>query len=291
MNEKIIVAPGDSNDSNDAKEPNDPGGDGIREKLFTIIFGSDTPAGKAFDVFLIVMIVLSVVAVMLDTVASVRVRYGEILYLAEWFFTIIFTIEYIVRLRVVKSPKQYALSFFGLVDLLSIAPTYLSLIFAGAQYMLVIRVLRILRVFRVLKLARYIGEADALMQALKNSRRKILVFLYTILTLVVVFGALMYLIEGAEGGVTSIPRGVYWAIVTLTTVGYGDISPVTPMGQVLASIIMIMGYGIIAVPTGIYAAELSHVIRQARSLHACNSCGAVGHDNDAGFCRKCGGRL
>lgn len=282
MNEKIIVPAGD---------PNDPGGDGNREKLFTIIFGSDTPAGKAFDVFLIIMIVLSVVAVMLDTVASIHVRYGEILYVAEWFFTILFTIEYLVRMWVVKSPKAYATSFFGLVDLLSIIPTYLSLIFAGAQYMLVIRVLRILRVFRVLKLARYVGEADALMQALRNSRRKILVFLYTIVTLVIVFGALMYLIEGPENGITSIPRGVYWAIVTLTTVGYGDISPGTPLGQTLASIIMIMGYGIIAVPTGIYAAELSHVIRQARSLHACSSCGAVGHDNDAGFCRKCGERL
>lgn len=285
MNEKIIVPPGDSSD------PNDPGGDGIREKLFTIIFGSDTPAGKAFDLFLIVMIVLSVIAVMLDTVARIHDRYGELLYIAEWFFTIIFTIEYLVRLWVVKSPRRYATSFFGLVDLLSIVPTYLSLIFTGAQYLLVIRVLRILRVFRVFKLARYMGEADALMQALKNGRRKILVFLYTILTLVVVFGALMYLIEGTENGFTSIPRGVYWAIVTLTTVGYGDISPVTPLGQTLASVIMIMGYGIIAVPTGIYAAELSHVIRQARSLHACGSCGAVGHDNDASFCRKCGGRL
>jgi len=288
VNEKIIVPPGNPSDRG---EPNDPGGDGIREKLFTIIFGSDTPAGQAFDVFLIIMILLSVTAVMLDTVAGVNARYGEILYVAEWFFTIIFTIEYLVRLWVVKSPKQYATSFFGLVDLLSIIPTYLSLIFTGAQYMLVIRILRILRVFRVLKLARYVGETDALMQALKNSRRKILVFLYTILTLVIVFGALMYLIEGPENGVTSIPRGVYWAIVTLTTVGYGDISPVTPLGQTLASIIMIMGYGIIAVPTGIYAAELSHVIQQARSLHACSSCGAVGHDNDAGFCRKCGERL
>jgi voltage-gated potassium channel len=285
VNEKIIVPPGDSSD------PNDPGGDGIREKLFTIIFGSDTPAGKAFDLFLIVMIVLSVIAVMLDTVARIHDRYGELLYIAEWFFTIIFTIEYLVRLWVVKSPRRYATSFFGLVDLLSIVPTYLSLIFTGAQYLLVIRVLRILRVFRVLKLARYMGEADALMQALKNGRRKILVFLYTILTLVVVFGALMYLIEGAENGFTSIPRGVYWAIVTLTTVGYGDMSPVTPLGQTLASVIMIMGYGIIAVPTGIYAAELSHVIRQARSLHACGSCGAGGHDNDATFCRVCGGRL
>jgi len=289
VNEKIIVP--SSEPTGESKHPNDPGGGGIREETFTIIFGSDTPAGKAFDVFLILMIVLSVVAVMLDTVANVRVRYGEILYVAEWFFTIIFTIEYLVRLWAVKSARQYATSFFGLVDLLSIVPTYLSLIFTGAQYMLVIRVLRILRVFRVLKLARYVGEADALMLALRNGRRKILVFLYTILTLVVVFGALMYLIEGDEGGFTSIPRGVYWAIVTLTTVGYGDISPVTPIGQALASIIMVMGYGIIAVPTGIYAAELSHVIRQARSLHACGSCGAVGHDNDAAFCRKCGKRL
>lgn len=285
MNDKIIVP------ANDSSIPNDPGGGGIREKLFTIIFGSDTRAGKAFDVFLIAMIILSVVAVMLDTVTNVNIRYGDALYAAEWFFTIVFTIEYLVRLWVVKSPRQYATSFFGLVDLLSIIPTYLSLIFTGAQYMLVIRVLRILRVFRILKLARYVGEADALMLALRNGRRKILVFLYTILTLVVVFGALMYLIEGAEGGFTSIPRGVYWAIVTLTTVGYGDISPVTPVGQALASIIMIMGYGIIAVPTGIYAAELSHVIRQARSLHACGSCGSVGHDSDASFCRKCGERL
>lgn len=262
-----------------------------REKLWRIIFEAETPAGKAFDVVLIVSIVVSVIAVMLDSVAVVRERVGGFLSAVEWFFTVLFTIEYLLRLSTVRRPIRYATSFFGVIDLLAIVPTYLSLFFPSGRYLLVIRILRILRVFRVFKLVPYVSEAQLLREALRASRRKITVFLYTVLTLVVVFGSLMYVIEGEENGFTSIPRSVYWAIVTMTTVGYGDISPRTGVGQMVAAVIMIIGYGIIAVPTGIVTVELSRLGARKATTRACPACGSEGHDADALYCKFCGGSL
>ncbi len=263
-----------------------------RQTLNRIIFGAETTAGNAFDIVLIIMILLSIVTVMLDSVEVIRYQYRQLLYLSEWFFTLLFTLEYILRLLSVRRPLLYARSFFGFVDLLSILPTYLGLLIPGVEYMLTLRILRLLRIFRVLKLSEYMREANVLLIALNNSFRKIAVFLYTVLTLVVVFGALMYIVEGSEAGFTSIPRSVYWAIVTITTVGYGDISPQTALGQLLASTIMIMGYGIIAVPTGIYSAELMKSQKQHRiDNRPCPDCGATGHDFDADYCKYCGHRL
>jgi len=263
----------------------------FKSRLHEIIFEADTPAGKVFDVLLIVSIVVSVVLVMLDSVSSIQIDYGELLYLGEWFFTILFTVEYILRLFCVGRPLAYATSFFGVVDLLAVLPTYLSIFFPGTQYFLVIRILRVLRIFRVLKLVTYVGETRLLMQALRASRRKITVFLFTVLTLVIIFGALIYLIEDPESGFTSIPRSIYWAIVTLTTVGYGDISPKTDFGQAVSAIIMIIGYGIIAVPTGIVTAEMTQVYKRSVSTQACPQCSAEGHDTDAIFCKFCGSTL
>jgi voltage-gated potassium channel len=263
----------------------------LRKKLYIIIFHANTPAGKWFDVILIVSILLSVVAVMLDSVSSVNRAHGTFLYSVEWFFTILFTIEYILRLACVGTPMKYATSFFGIVDLLAVLPTYLSLIIPGSQYLIVIRVLRVLRIFRVLKLVQYIREANLLMKALRASSRKIIVFLFTVLTLVIIFGSLMYLIEGAENGFTSIPQSIYWAIVTLTTVGYGDISPQTGMGQALAALIMIIGYSIIAVPTGIITVEISRAAKSKNTHDVCPSCGTGNHDNDAAYCKYCGTKL
>ncbi|MCK5190719.1 MAG: ion transporter [Methylococcales bacterium] len=263
-----------------------------RETLNSIIFGSETCLGKTFDIILILSIICSVVAVMLGSVTNIQMQYGEILFYIEWFFTLLFTLEYTLRLISVRRPLFYARSFFGIVDFLSIIPTYLSFLFPSIKYMLVIRILRLLRVFRILKLSAYMGEAQTLMSALNKSWRKILVFLYTILTLVVIFGSLMYVVEGSEAGFTSIPKSVYWAIVTLTTVGYGDIAPQTPLGQMIAAFIMIMGYGIIAVPTGIYSAELIKTYKPERiSNDACSACGETGHDFDAEFCKYCGHSL
>lgn len=271
--------------------PNESAFDKTRRTFYKIIFEADTPGGKLFDVILIWSIVLSVIAVMLDSVSAIRKDYGQFLYAVEWFFTVLFTIEYILRLVSSGRPLRYVASFFGIVDLLSIVPTYLSLFVPGSQYFLVIRVLRVLRVFRVLKLAHYLGEVHVLMQALRASRRKITVFLFTVLTLVIIVGSLMYMIEGAENGFTSIPRSIYWAIVTLTTVGYGDISPQTELGQALASIIMIMGYGIIAVPTGIVTVEMSRAEQKRVSTRTCPECLAEGHDRDAAYCKYCGKKL
>ena len=260
-----------------------------REKLNEVIFGSETPAGRNFDVILIVMIFLSSLAVMLDSVEGFHKRHAEWLDIVEWSFTTLFTVEYFMRLLCVRHPWLYMRSFYGIVDLLSILPSYIGLLFPGAEYTMVVRILRLLRIFRVLKLSVYLNEANMLMTALVNSRWKIMVFLYTVLMLVVICGALMYVIEGKEAGFTSIPRSMYWAIVTLTTVGYGDIAPNTPLGQITASVIMIMGYGIIAVPTGIYGAELIKTTRQSTIRNdACPDCGAIGHDVDANFCKYCG---
>jgi len=248
--------------------------------------------GKVFDEVLMLSIVLSVLAVMLDSVHSIRDVYGPFLYKVEWFFTLLFTVEYILRLVCVGRPLRYATSFFGFVDLFAILPTFLSLLIPGSQYMLVIRTLRVLRVFRVLKLAEYLGEAHILMRALRSSRRKITIFLFAVFTLVVILGSLMYLVEGEQNGFTSIPRGVYWAVVTLTTVGYGDIAPKTALGQALATVVMITGYGIIAVPTGIVTAELTSASRVEKvSTQACPECSVEGHDVGAVYCNQCGAKM
>ena len=263
-----------------------------RFKLHEIIFEADTTAGKWFDIILILSILVSVLAVMLDSVSGIRENYGSWFYRVEWFFTILFTIEYLLRIICVGKPIGYVTSFYGVVDLLAIIPTYLSIILPGSQYLLVIRILRILRIFRVLKLVQYISEARLLRQALRDSRRKITVFLFTVLTMVVIFGSLMYLIEGPVHGFTSIPRGIYWAIVTLTTVGYGDISPQTGLGQFLAALIMILGYSIIAVPTGIVTVAFARAESKAEfKTQACPRCSAEGHDQDAKFCKYCGAHL
>lgn len=256
-----------------------------------VIFEADTPTGKAFDVLLILCITLSVLAVMLDSVSEISARYGNLLYAVEWLFTLLFSLEYLFRLFCVGRPLKYATSFYGVVDLLAIIPTYLSLLVAGTQYLLTIRILRILRVFRILKLVNYLGEANVLIQALQASRRKISVFLFAVMTLVVVFGSLMYMIEGPESGFTSIPRSIYWAIVTLTTVGYGQVAPQTAFGQFLASVVMILGYAIIAVPTGIVSAEMAQVFKSPVSTQSCPECSAEGHDVDARNCKYCGSSL
>ncbi len=263
-----------------------------RSRLHEIIFGTETPAGKAFDVLLIVCIFLSVGVVMLDSVAAISAAHGELLTGLEWFFTLLFTVEYLLRLLCVDRPRRYALSFFGLVDLLAVLPTYLTLLLPGAEIFLVIRVLRVLRIFRVLKLVQYLGEANLLVKALRASLRKIAVFLFAVLCLVVIFGALIYAIEGEAHGFTSIPKSIYWAIVTMTTVGYGDISPQTSFGQTLAALVMIVGYGIIAVPTGMVTVEIGRQLRQHRlDNRSCPGCGAVGHDDDASHCKFCGAGL
>jgi voltage-gated potassium channel len=264
---------------------------GWRNRLHEIIFEADTSAGKAFDVALILAIVASIVAVLLESIPEIDRQHHRALFLAEWVFTILFTIEYVFRLATVRRPLAYARSFYGIVDLLAILPTYLSLLVAGTQALLVIRALRLLRVFRVFKLAHYVGEASYLREALAASRRKITVFLGAVLTIVLIVGALMYLIEGPESGFTSIPKSMYWAIVTMTTVGYGDIAPQTILGRMLASVVMILGYGIIAVPTGIVTVELAEYSRRRISTQACPSCGKDGHDIDARHCKFCGVEL
>lgn len=266
----------------------------LRARIYQIVFLADTQAGRVFDLVLIVAILTSVGVVMLDSVESIHQHYQGAFLVAEWFFTVLFTIEYAVRLSVVRRPLHYARSFYGIVDLLSILPTYISLIVPGAIVLLSVRILRVLRVFRVLKLANYLDEAEQLNRALRGSRRKIAVFIFVVLTLVTVMGSMMYLIEGGENGFDSIPRSVYWAVVTLTTVGYGDISPVTPLGQALALALMVMGYGIIAVPTGIVTVEMNRE-RQAslaaQRVETCPTCGLEHHAPDARFCRRCGTNL
>jgi len=264
-----------------------------RHRLHEVIFEADTPLGKAFDVVLLVAILLSVGAVLLESIAAVKAQWGVQLRVIEWIFTILFTLEYVVRLTCVRRPLRYARSFFGVVDLLAIAPTYLSLVFFGAQSLVVIRGLRLLRVFRVLKLAHFLGEAEQLAVAMRNSARKILVFLSAVLTLVLITGSVMYLVEGGtpDSGFTSIPQSIYWAIVTMTTVGYGDIAPQTVLGKFLASLVMILGYGIIAVPTGIVTVELSRKRSDELSTQACLHCMAEGHVPEARFCHACGESL
>lgn len=264
---------------------------GWRQRLHEIIFEADTPAGRRFNLVLLVLIAASVVVVLLESVASIRERYGQELWVAEWVFTILFTIEYLLRLLSIRRPLSYALSFFGIVDVIAVLPTYLSVLLPGAQALLVVRSLRLLRVFRIFKLAEYLGEARVLTQALRASARKIAVFIQTVLVMVLIVGSLMYLIETPEAGFTSIPQSIYWAIVTMTTVGYGDIAPQTVLGKILASLVMILGYGIIAVPTGIVTVELSRNRPAGVSTQSCPTCGTEGHDPDALFCKRCGARL
>ena len=262
----------------------------IRHHTYAVIFGHDTRPGRLFDVVLIGVILTSVVVIMLESVASVREEYGSLLRGAEWVFTVLFTIEYATRLWCVGRPWTYAKSPLGLIDLLAVLPTYVSVLFPGGQVLTVIRILRVLRVFRILKLAHYMGEARILVRAMRASRYKITIFVMTVATVTVIVGSLMYLIEGPSNGFTSIPRGVYWGIVTLTTVGFGDITPQTPWGQALASMVMIMGYGIIAVPTGIVTAELIYSARSQEGPE-CPGCERRGHDPDARHCKWCGTRL
>lgn len=260
----------------------------LRRKLYLIVFGTSTRAGRLFDVALLWAILVSVLLVMLESVPSIRAHHGTALYVAELIFTGLFTVEYILRLWIAQRPRHYAMSFFGIVDLLSILPTFLSLAIGGAQSLMVIRVLRLVRVFRVLKLARFINEAGMLGRALVASRRKIMVFLLAVLTIVTIFGTVMYLVESPEAGFTSIPRSLYWTIVTLTTVGYGDIAPQTTLGQMIASMIMILGYAIIAVPTGIVGVEMAKGTAPGKE---CLNCHATGHLGDARYCRRCGAEL
>ncbi len=264
---------------------------GWRARLHQVIYEADTPAGKLFDAALISAILLSVLCVMLDSVAWISAEYGRALYAAEWFFTILFTIEYALRLLCVARPVKYATSFLGVIDLIAIIPTYIDLFLPGGRYLLVVRVLRVLRIFRTFKLFEYLDQGMHIIQALRASRKKISIFLATVLTSVVVLGSLMYLVEGGENGFTSIPTSIYWAIVTLTTVGYGDIAPKTTLGMGLASVIMILGYGMIAVPTGIVTVEMAQAASSRKSTQACPSCTAEGHDNDALYCKCCGVKL
>ena len=265
----------------------------LKERLHEIIFEAETQAGKAFDVALLIAIIASVLVVMLESVKSYQTNFGEVLYVLEWIFTIFFTIEYLLRLYCVYRPWKYAISFFGVIHLLAILPTYLSLFILGAQTLLVIRILRLMRVFRIFKLGHFMVQGEVLLKALKASRVKITVFLFFVVLMVTIIGAVMYLVEGGEPDTTftSIPRSIYWAIVTLTTVGYGDITPVTELGQFLSALVMILGYAVLAVPTGIVSVELMKQPNLNETTQSCRYCGIEGHDNDAIYCKRCGERL
>ena len=272
-------------------EPEETAQSPLRARIHQIIFEAETPAGRAFDISLFLLILASVTCVMLDSVAAIQARYHLWLYRAEMAFTFLFTLEYLLRIYSVRRPLAYMRSFYGVVDLLAILPGYLSLLLPGTEFLLTIRMLRLLRIFRVLKLVAYFRESQLILAALRASSRKIAVFLFTVLLITVVAGSLMYVIEGPANGFTSIPISVYWCIVTITTVGYGDIAPKTPPGQILASCIMILGYAIIAVPTGIVTSQMMQTSREHISTQHCRHCGAEGHDTDARFCKLCGGAL
>src|SRR5688572_6166027 len=265
---------------------------GRRLRLYEIVFESDSRVGKLYDVSLLLCIIASVIVVALESVPGLSEIFGIWLIGLEWFFTIIFTIDYVLRISIVPNKRKYALSFFGIIDLLSILPTYLGLLLVGAQSLMVIRSIRLLRIFRIFKLTRYVGEGQNLAQALRSSRPKIIVFLVTVSTSVIITGTVMFMVEGPEHGFTSIPKSIYWAIVTMTTVGYGDLAPQTALGQTLASFIMILGYGIIAVPTGIVSAEMVALKHKEKiTTQVCPHCLKEGHDHDAVFCKYCGGNL
>lgn len=263
----------------------------LRERVYVVVFQSDTPAGRRFDKALLVIILASLLVVMLDSVEAVHRQYADQFAWIEWGFTFIFAVEYLVRLYCSPKPLRYAFSFYGLIDLLSIVPGIIAIFYSDAQYLMVVRMVRMLRVFRILKLSPYLMQANYLMAALRGSRQKIVVFLLSVSTLVTLFGTLMYVIEGPEHGFTSIPKGIYWAIVTLTTVGFGDIVPTTALGQMLSSLVMITGYSIIAVPTGIFTAELANAMRGDELVHDCPSCKKDRHELNAAFCSRCGSSL
>lgn len=258
----------------------------LKQKLHTIIFRSDTPAGKRFDMALLALIITSILLVFMESIPGIRTGHSRLLRTLEWAFTVIFAIEYLLRIYCSKRTWHYIFSFYGLIDLLAILPSFLSLLFPGGQYLMVIRAVRLLRVFRIMKLTRFMNEGNVLGNALKASSHKIIVFLTCVLTLVSIIGTLMYLIEGEQSGFTSIPISIYWAIVTLTTVGYGDISPHSPLGQLLASCLMIIGYGIIAVPTGIVSVEMARATEQAKQT--CTNCGLSLHSPTDRYCSNCG---
>lgn len=268
---------------------------GWRHKLHEIIYGTHTPAGKLFDIVLLVVILYSIIVVMLESVPAINARYHSFLDTSEWIVTILFTIEYILRIICIKKPGKYIFSFFGIIDLLSTLPKYLSFFVAGSQYITAFRALRLLRVFRILKLVRFIGESNNLLRALQASRTKIFVFVFFVMIISVLLGTIMYLVEGPKHGFNSIPHSVYWTIVTLTTVGYGDISPQTGLGQIIATLIMIIGYGIIAVPTGIVSAQYTAAKNDAKEAlddgRSCRNCGTEVHRKDSDYCRKCGKKL
>ncbi len=268
----------------------------LRQKLWVLVFGTETRAGKVFDIVLLWAIVLSVLSVMLESVKELNDQFGNVFAILEWSFTILFSIEYLLRILITRKPRKYVFSFFGIVDLLALLPTYLTLIFAGGSYLMVIRTIRLLRIMRILKLSRYLREASVLGNALIASRHKIFVFIGSVFTLVMIVGTLMYIVESGENSTfTSIPRGIYWAIVTVTTVGYGDISPQTTLGQGLASLLMLMGYAIIAVPTGIVTSEIASAEFERRASESnekkCDLCGNTVHDHDAEYCKKCGNQI
>ncbi len=265
---------------------------GTRNKIYDFIFESDSPSGKDFDVFLLIIIVISIAAVMLESITGIQLQFGEELYILEWVITFFFTIEYFLRIWVIKRASKYIFSFYGIIDLLAILPSFIGIFLAGAQGLLLIRGIRLLRIFRLFKLTRYTSEADTLLRAMKASKTKISVFLFAVFTIVIVIGTLMYLVEGGEHGFTSIPKGIYWAVVTLTTVGYGDIAPVTNLGQFIASLVMILGYGIIAVPTGIVTAEMTKIkFSKTTKALVCPNCLKEDHDPEAKYCKHCGEKL
>ena len=263
----------------------------LRHRLHEIIYEADTRAGKIFDVILLIAILASIVLVMLESVESFDKKYHTFLNISEWIITILFSIEYILRMISIKKPLKYVFSFYGIIDLLSTIPKYLSLILVGSHNLAALRALRLLRIFRILKLARYIGVSNRLLVALRASKAKIAVFLFFVVIICIILGTVMYMIEGEENGFTSIPRSVYWAIVTLTTVGYGDIAPHTPIGQFIASIIMILGYGIIAIPTGIVTTEMAKADTVHTNTQSCPNCLKENHIDDAEFCYNCGNKL
>lgn len=263
----------------------------LKEKLYTVIFGTDTPAGKRFDIALIVAIVLSVLTLMAESMGGLTENYYLYIRTLEWILTVLFTAEYMLRIYCSPNPRHYITSFYGVIDLVSILPTYLSLLVPGVNFLLVIRIMRFLRIFRILKLVRYLTEANTLVRSMLHAKRKVLVFFLSVLVLATIFGALMYMVEGPENGFSSIPKSIYWTIVTITTVGYGDITPQTPLGQSIAALAMLLGYSILAVPTGIFTAELAHEMSRERMNIVCPNCSAAGHDQDAHYCKNCGSKL
>lgn len=270
-------------------------GNTARDRVWRIIFLSDTPMGRAFDILLLWLIGISVVVVMMESVDSLQLKHGKLFLTLEWIFTVLFTIEYVTRIVVVRNKWRYITSFYGLVDLISIVPTYLMLVLPGSHYLLVVRVLRLLRIFRILKMARHMGEANLIMNAFRSSWTKITVFIFFVFAVTMILGTLMYIVEGLiakNPGFSSVPQSVYWGIVTISTVGYGDVTPITVVGKMIATLIILIGYGIIAVPTGIVTAELNMHLREIRmDTRKCTECGLEGHDPKAVFCKSCGTKL